>query len=461
MNKKTFRKFNFLIGPLLFLLVYFSEIPGLSHEGKSVLASTLWVAYWWITEVTELAVTSLLPVVLLPFSGALSLKVTTAQYANPFIFLFMGGFIIGLAIEKWDLHKRIAYKIIEKIGKRKRSLLLGFMLPTAFLSMWISNTATAVMMLPIGMSVAVNFETDKHFGKNLMLGIAYSASIGGMATLIGTPPNIILAAVLRESAGIEISFLSWMLFATPFSIVLLLLTWLYLGRNLGKELNPDTKIHTEKLGKITTPEKRVLIVFTGVAFFWITRTFLWNKFIPELDDTLIAIIGAIALFLIPSGRDGEKLLDWETTKKLPWGVLLIFGAGLAIAKGFSDTDLTRWIAAHFADASIFPWLVLLIVIASINFLTEITSNTATASIILPILYSMSHSLHINPITLLVSAAIASSCAFMLPVATPPNAIVFSSGKITIREMMRTGFFLNIVSILLIYLFAEVMSGVLR
>lgn len=225
MDKRYYRIFNLFVGPLLFLLVYFAEIQGLSHEGKALMASTIWIAYWWITEATELAITSLLPIVLFPLSGAISLKATASEYGNPFIFLFMGGFIIGLAIEKWNLHKRIAFNIIKKIGTRESSVLLGFMIATAFISMWISNTATTVIMLPIGMSVAMQFKSDKHFGKSLMLGIAYAASIGGMATLIGTPPNIIMAGVLKEFAGIEISFFHWMIFATPFSIILLIVCW--------------------------------------------------------------------------------------------------------------------------------------------------------------------------------------------------------------------------------------------
>jgi sodium-dependent dicarboxylate transporter 2/3/5 len=461
MDKKKFRLFNLLFGPLLFAVVYFADIHGLSHEGKAVLASTLWVAWWWITEAAELAVTSLIPIILFPISGALSIKATTAEYGNPFIFLFMGGFMIGLAIEKWNLHKRIAFTIIQKIGTRERSVLLGFMIATAFISMWISNTATAVMMLPIGMSVVRRFKGDTQFGKSLMLGIAYSASIGGMATLIATPPNIILAGVLKESAGIDISFFHWMLFATPFSFILLMICWWFLSRNLKREVGHNIDIHSEKLGTITTPEKRVLAVFINVAFFWITRTFLWSNLIPGIDDTLIAMVGAIVLFLIPSGQNGERLLNWNYATKLPWDVLLIFGAGLAIAKGFSDTDLTQWMAHHFTNINTFPWLILLMVIAAINFLTEITSNTATASIVLPILYSMSASLQISPLALVVGAAIASSCAFMLPVATPPNVIVFSSGEIKIKDMIRAGFFLNITSIILIYLFVELMLGLLR
>lgn len=459
MNKIQYKRLNFFAGPLLFFIVYYMPIAGLSHEGKAVLASTLWVAYWWITEAAELPVTSLVPVVVFPLSGALSLEHTTTSYGNPFIFLFLGGFLIGLAIEKWNLHKRIAYSIIEKTGISEKKVLLGFMLATAFLSMWISNTATAIMMLPIGASVISQFKSDDRFGKNMMLGIAYSASIGGMGTLIGTPPNIILAGVIEQSMYIEISFFSWMLFATPFSLLLLLICWYYLARPLKSQSEAGFVFRPEPLGKMSVPEKRVLIIFSLTAFLWLTRTFLWNRFIPRMDDTIIAIFGALLMFIVPSGKGRERLLDWKTGKGLPWDVLLIFGAGLAIAKGFSSTDLTTWLATQFTQINLWPFLVLLIIIASINFLTEITSNTATASIMLPLLFSMSLAMKMEPMPLLIGAALASSCAFMLPVATPPNAIVFSSGHLKINDMVKTGIAMNIISIILIFAFVQLFVGV--
>lgn len=460
MDSKHWKKINLIAGPAIFLLLYLTEIPDLSFQGRAVLACTLWVAWWWITEAVELPVTSLLPVVIFPLTGALPLEQTTTSYGNPFIFLFLGGFLVGLAIERCDLHRRIAYFIIQKIGTSEKRVLFGFMVATAFISMWISNTATAIMMLPIGVSVAAQFKSDDLFGKNLMLGIAYSASIGGMATLIGTPPNIILAGIIKESMGVEISFISWMLFATPFSILLLIICWWYLSRNLKSKRSENVSINIELSGNITTAEKRVLWVFCLMAFLWMTRTFIWDRFIPRLDDSIIAMVGALALFLIPSGRGREKLMDWKTGKELPWDVLLIFGAGLAIAKGFSKTDLTKWFADQFAHINLLPLVVLILIIAAINFLTEITSNTATASIVLPILFSMSSPLKLEPVMLLSGAALASSCAFMLPVATPPNAIVFSSGKIKIRDMTRAGFFLNLVSILLIFMFVKLFIQIL-
>lgn len=447
------KKLNFIIGPILFLIVSFLPITGLSDQGQAVLACTVWVAFWWITEAVELPVTSILPMLIFPLSGALTIEQTTSSYGNPYIYLFMGGFILGLTIEKWDLHKRIAYTIINKVGTSEKKVLLGFMIATAFLSMWISNTATAIMMLPIGVSVASHFKNSKTFSKNLMLGIAYSASIGGLATLIGTPPNIIFAGIVKESLGVEISFFDWMLFATPLSTILLLGTWWYLSRYKIPLETEKVAYQPLKLEKMSIQEKRVAAIFIAVAFLWITRSFIWNKMIPGMDDTVIAILGALLMFTIPAGEGKGTLMDWKTARKLPWDVLLIFGAGLAIAKGFSQTDLTTWLATHFSDLSFLPIaLVVIIIIASINFLTEITSNTATASMVLPLLITLSASLAIETMPLLAGAAIASSCAFMLPVATPPNAIVFSSGHVSIKDMMRAGFALNIFSILLIYIF---------
>ncbi len=453
------KKINLAIGPLLFILVMLLPIEGLSVAGKSVLACTLWVAFWWITEAVELPVASILPIVIFPLSGGLKLEEITTSYGHPLIYLFMGGFIIGLAIQKWNLHRRIAYNIIDIVGTGEKRVILGFMLATAFLSMWISNTATAVMMLPIGFSVIEHFGDRKNFSKNLMLGIAYSASIGGIATLIGTPPNIILAGIVKNSLGTEISFFNWMLFATPFSMLLLLVTWWFLTRyKIDNSLAP-IQFDLKSLPKISIQEKRVSVVFILIAFLWLTRTFIWVHFIPGLDDTIIAIFGAVLMFLIPAGEGKGNLMDWESAKKLPWDVLLIFGAGLAIAKGFSQTDLTTWLAGYFVTLNFLPaFVIMILVITSMNFLTEITSNTATASLVLPILVTLSISLGVPTLPLLAGAAIAASCAFMLPVATPPNAIIFSSGKVQIKEMVQSGFFLNVVSILLTFCFVTWVWG---
>lgn len=450
------KRISLFLGPILFVLIQLIEFHGLSPEGKSVLAVTAWVAVWWVGEATSLAITSLLPILLLPLSGGLTMNATTSAYGHPFIFLFMGGLMMGLAIEKCGLHKRIAFGIVKAIGSSEKRIIVGFMIATAFMSMWISNTATAVMMYPIGLSIIHEFKAEGKFSKNLMLGIAYAASIGGMATLIGTPPNIILAGVASDLLHIDISFMDWMLFALPFATTLLIATIIYLT---SYKIEPNSKTISldntaiDDLGKISSAEKRVLLIFVLVALFWITRSFIWEKLIPGLDDTSIAIAGAVLMFLVPSGEKKEFLLDWNTAKELPWSVLLIFGAGLAIAAGFSTTDLSEWLGNQFLSLQSTPnWVVLFLVIAGINFLTEVTSNTATASMVLPIMVTLGASLSIPPITLMIGAALASSCAYMLPVSTPPNAIVFASGQITIKQMVTTGFALNWISIFLIYLF---------
>lgn len=455
------KRIHLIVGPLLFFILINLPFDGLSEEGLAVLACTVWVAYWWITEALELAVTSLLPIVIFPLSNAAPIEEVTSAYGHPFIFLFMGGFVIGLAIQKWDLHKRIAYKIIGIMGTGEKKVILGFLVATAFLSMWLSNTATAIMLLPIGMSVIGHFKNIQPFSKNLMLSIAYGASIGGMATLIGSPPNIIFAGIVQSSLGIEITFLSWMIFALPLSCLLLFVTWIYLTRYkvvAGKEI----KITLEPLPPMSTAEKRVLLVFALVATMWITRSFLLVKLWPMLDDTIVAIFCALLLFLIPAQKGSrERLMSWDVAKELPWSVLLIFGAGLAIASGFSQTDLTTWLGFQLQSVQILPAaLFVFIVIASINILTEVTSNTATASMMLPVLIALGAGMGTDLIGLLAGATLASSCAFMLPVATPPNAIVFSSGYVGLKDMMRSGVFLNLMSIIIIYLFVLFGAGLL-
>lgn len=450
MRSINIKKISFLLGPLFYFLIQTMPIENLSDSGKAVLAGTVWIAFWWITETVDLVITSLLPIVIFPLSGALTIGETTSSYGNPFIFLFLGGFIMGIAIEHWNLHKRIAYKIIQIIGTDEKRILLGLMLATAFLSMWISNTATTIMMLPVGLSVIGHFNADSSFSKNILLGIAYAASIGGITTLIGTPPNIILAGVMEENLGMEISFLKWMIFALPLVTVLFFITYKLLVRK--QKTSSVRTFKVEDMGEISLAEKRILYIVGGAAFFWITRSFIWNYWLPFLDDTIIAIGGAILMLVVPSGVKDKNLISWESADKIPWNVLILFGAGLAIAKGFSSTDLTDWLGSGFANLEALPnFFIVIFILISINFLTEITSNTATASILLPILFTLSISLNIETGSLLAGAALASSCAFMLPVATPPNAIVFSSGKLKIKDMMKTGILLNLISTFLIYL----------
>jgi sodium-dependent dicarboxylate transporter 2/3/5 len=385
------------------------------------------------------------------------------------VLLYMGGFMIAMAIEKWNLHKRIALNIISFIGTDIQKIILGFMVATAFLSMWISNTATSLMMLPIGVAVvtqltpgaALKEVLPNNLGKALMLGIAYSASIGGMATLIGTPTNIILAGVIKDMYGYEISFSQWMLYGLPVAVLLLAFCWLYLVKYAfpfeknfqmegGKE---EIQRQLSLLGPMSKEEKRIAWVFGSVSFAWISRTFLLQELIPALDDTIIAIAGVLLLFVLPSSKPKTKLLDWKTAESIPWGILLLFGGGLSLAEGFKSTGLASWIGNQFVFLDFIAFgLFLLVIIAAVNFLTEITSNVATASMILPILAAVSYSMGVHPFGLMVGATMAASCAFMLPVATPPNAVVFGSGYLRIPDMVKAGLWMNLVSILVITVF---------
>lgn len=431
-----------------------------------MLCATLWIAIWWVSEAVPIAVTSLLPIVLFPLTGALDLSTTTEAYGHKYVFLYLGGFIIAIAIEKWKLHKRIALYIIRGIGTDVSKIILGFMVATAFLSMWISNTATAVMMLPIGMSIVAqlkdNPSTDVNenliFGKALMLGIAYSASIGGMATLIGTPPNLVLAGYVEEVYNIEISFWQWMKFGFPIAVLLLIIAWYYITHvafTFKQKKFPGGKEEIERLikelGPMKREEKTVLAVFALTAICWIGRSFLLEPFIPGIDDTIIAIAAGIILFTLPA-RGKERIIAWEDAVKIPWGIILLFGGGMALAASFETTGLAAWLGAQMTLLKGLPLLVLLlVVITSVNFITEFTSNLATTAMLLPILAPIAIGLGVNPYVLMVATTVAASCAFMLPVATPPNAVVFGSGYLRIPDMVKTGFAMNIISIILLTL----------
>ena len=470
MNPNLTSRIGIFLGPVLFLFILFFVKPdAMPAEALAMLAVTLWIATWWITEAIPIAATALLPLVLLPTLDILSIGETAVSYSHPMVLLYMGGFMIAMAIEKWDLHKRIALSIISFIGTDIQKIILGFMVATGFLSMWISNTATSLMMLPIGVAVVTQLTPNSaireilpnNLGKALMLGIAYSASIGGMATLIGTPTNIILAGVIKDMYGYEISFSQWMLYGLPASVLLLVFCWFYLVKYAfpfeknfkiegGKE---EIQRQLALLGPMSKEEKRVAWVFGSVSFAWISRTFLLQELIPALDDTIIAIAGVLVLFVLPSSKPKTKLLDWKTAESIPWGILLLFGGGLSLAEGFKSTGLADWIGNQFVFLDFIAFgLFLLVIIAAVNFLTEITSNVATASMILPILAAVSYSMGVHPFGLMVGATMAASCAFMLPVATPPNAVVFGSGYLRIPDMVKAGLWMNFVSIIIITLF---------
>ncbi|MGY6560358.1 MAG: SLC13 family permease [Nitritalea sp.] len=458
-----------LLGPAFFLFFLWSGIPAeLSTEARAMLGITLWMATWWMTEAVPIPATALLPLLLFPLLGISSISTTAVPYAHPMVLLYMGGFMLAVSIEKWNLHKRLAIHVILLLGNHLRGILLGFMCATAFLSMWISNTATSLMMLPIGLAVTQQLDgansssRPSPTGKALMLGIAYSASIGGLATLIGTPTNITLSAMIQQFYGISIGFSQWMRFGLPVSLLLLAICWYYLAYHAFsfpkapglQEARAEVSQQLTALGPIRKPEVRVALVFGLVSMAWMFRSQL-QTFIPALDDTLIALGGVLLLFILPAGeknRPRVQLLDWKTAENIPWGILLLFGGGLALADGFQATGLAEAIGLRFALLETLPYLLfLLCIVFVVNFLTEITSNVATASVLLPILAAVSLQVGMHPYGLMVGATLAASCAFMLPVATPPNAVVFGSGYLEIRDMLKTGFLLNLLSVLLISL----------
>jgi sodium-dependent dicarboxylate transporter 2/3/5 len=452
---------------MFFLTLLFFNPPGLNDASRAVLASSLWIAIWWITEALPIAVTALLPMILFPLTGGMELADTTAAYGHKLVFLTLGGFIIAIAIEKWNLHKRIALHIISYIGTDLKMIILGFMVATAFLSMWISNTATSVMMLPIGIVIIKQIQDNSDFSgsasntfaKALMLSIGYSASIGGVSTLIGTPTNMVLTGAISQIYDYEISFLEWFIFGFPLSIMILFFSWYYLTRiafSFEQKRLPGGRAEILKLkkdlGKITFEQKAVSFVFFAAAFCWITKNFLLKNIFPRIDDTIISIFFATLLFLINVKGKKEKTLKWEDTQRLPWGVLLLLGSGMSFAKAVDSSGLSVWVGTQisaFGTMNLFILLVLLITV--VNFLTEIASNMATIAMMLPILAPIALEFDLHPFVLMVAAAAAASCAFMLPVATPPNAVVFGSGYLKINDMVKNGFLLNLTSIVIIAL----------
>lgn len=467
MANKTRKTLSVVVGPLVFLLMELIGKPETLGTGAyHVLSVAAWMSLWWVTEAVPISVTALLPIILFPLTGALSIAETTESFGHKYIFLYMGGFMLAIAIENWGLHKRIALNIINVIGSNVTNIILGFMVATAFLSMWISNTATSVMMLPIGTAIVSQFKkspkgddlVENAFGKALMLSIAYSASIGGFATLIGTPPNLVLAGILQQIYEVKISFFQWMIFGLPTSLLLLFICWWYLTRvafSFDQVSFPGGKSEVKKmlldLGEIRFEEKIILGVFVATACAWMFRSLL-EKMIPGLDDTIIAMVAAVALFLIPNMDNSRKIINWDEAVKLPWGIILLFGGGMALAKGFTTTGLAEWIAGNMSQLDGLSVLILILVLVTmVNFLTEITSNLATTAMLLPVLAPMAVSFDLHPYMIMVSVTLAASCAFMLPVATPPNAVVFGSGYLRIPDMMKAGVLMNVLSILVITL----------
>jgi solute carrier family 13 (sodium-dependent dicarboxylate transporter), member 2/3/5 len=459
------------LGPLLLLATLLVPAPaGLSDQAWRTAGTGLLMATWWISEAIPIPATALLPLALFPLLGILPIEAAAAPYANPVIFLFMGGFLLAAGMQRWGLHRRIALRIIHAVGTSPGRLVAGFMVAAAFLSMWVSNTATAVMMLPIGLSVihlalrgrdegAARDPGESNFAVGLMLGIAYACSIGGMATLIGTPPNALLAGFMAESYGLHIGFGEWMVLGVPLVLVGLPLAWWVLTRVVYRTSMREIpggraaiRGEIERMGALAPGEKAVALVFGATATAWVTRP-LFEPWLPGVSDAGIAVVGALALFLIPLNlRRGEFVLDWEGAKGIPWDVLVLFGGGLALATAITRTGLAGAIGGWMGALHFLPLLgVILVVAAVVVFLTELTSNTATAAAFLPVLASMAVGIGENPLFLTVPAALAASAAFMMPVATPPNAIVYGSSFVTVPQMARAGVLLNLLFIALITL----------
>lgn len=472
----VYQRLGLVLGPAALVLMLFLPPPeGLDLAAWRTAAIGVLMAIWWMTEAIPIPATALIPLVAFPLLEIADIRSAAAPYANPLIFLFLGGFLIALAMERWQLHRRLALSIVGAIGAKPMAVVVGFAIASAFLSMWVSNTATALMMLPMGLSVVDlvrrgDPDAGKNFSVVLMLTIAYSCSIGGMATLIGTPPNAFFAGFMLETYDRSIGFVEWMAFGLPLALIALPIMLFILARIAFpvriREI-PGGRQHIHNLlaemGSMHRGEKLVAGAFTATAALWTTRPLL-ESVLPGLSDAGIAIGMALVLFLLPVDLPkGEFVLDWMTATRVPWGVLLLFGGGLSLADAISDTGLALWLGGQMELLADWPMLlVILAVTAGVVFLTELTSNTATAAAFLPIAASVSVGLGHDPMVLGIPAVLAASCAFMLPVATPPNAIVYGSTFITIPQMARAGLYLNVVFIALVsvlaYLFLPLIAG---
>ncbi len=468
MSKSNF--VSLVLGPLLFLVAWWVNPLGLDVAQAKVLGIVVWMLIWWITETVPMAITSLLPIMLFPLLGVMNLEKTCLAYSNRFVFLFLGGFIIALAMEKWNLHRRLALGIVNKTGTGANRIIFGFLFASYLISMWISNTATTLMMLPIASSVVLllvnkdhllTHKGTKHFATSLMLSIAYGASIGGIATLVGSPPNASMAGILDKSFHYEVTFLEWMKFGLPFSFVLLISAYFMLVKviypnKLGKfELGHEIiKTELNALGKWSKSEKRIFIVFLLTAIMWLIQGPISQILKPlgiELTDTAIAIIMGSALFIIPAGAGQQKtILEWRDTEKLPWGILLMFGGGMSLAEAFSESGLVSTITQSMESidkTNVFLFVSLLCLIGLA--LTALMSNIAMVNIFVPVVAALAVGAGISPVVFAIPVTIAASCDFMFPMSTPPNAIAYSSGFIHSKDMLKAGIVLNILSFVLL------------
>ncbi|MEM0932316.1 MAG: DASS family sodium-coupled anion symporter [Bacteroidota bacterium] len=462
------KKWGLMLGPLAFLALVNLPIELVSPKGDHVIAVAVWMLIWWITEAVSISVTALLPLLLFPLLKILPIAEVGANYGSPIVFLFFGGFVMALALEKVNLHRRIALNIIKLTGTTPNRVILGFMIATASLSMWISNTASTVVMLPIALSVIsllINDEdgftkNDKNFALSVMLGIAFSANAGGIATVIGTPPNSVLIGLLENEYNTEISFLKWMTLGLPFSTImiaisyLVLVKWMFPNRDLKFNASKEViQQELKKLGPTSRKEKMVLVIFAITVFLWISRTLI-NSIFPTLglSDTMISIFAAISLFAVPYNiKNGDFIITWKDTSKLAWGILILFGGGLALAKGMSVSGIVDLVASTIAQSEISIVFTAFLLILLMLFMTELMSNVALVAVLAPVVAGIAIGLNIPILYLLIPVTMASSCAFMLPMATPPNAIVFASGYVKVPEMARVGVILNLIAVALLVL----------
>lgn len=473
-----YQRIGLAAGPLAAILIgLFLRPEGLSTDGVFVAAIGAWMAIWWATEAIPVAITAFLPLVLFPILGVSAIGEISSPYAHPIIYLFFGGFVVALAIERCGLHRRIALGVFRMVGTNARALVGGFMLAAAIVSMWISNTSTTLMLLPIAVSVVtvigetmpdLDVRQRSNFSIALLLGLAYGATLGGVATLVGTPPNAFMVGFMSDSYGVEVDFARWMLVGVPVSAVLLPIAWLTLTRIIfpvSFTASADAMKHIghmrTALGPMSTAEVRTAMLFAFLVIGWVGRGFLSGvPVIGSISDTGIAMIAAVGAFLIPSGKDGKALMVWEDMGKLPWGVLILFGGGLALASAVASSGLALWLGEQLAPLGALN-LALLVIVATalVIFLTELTSNLATTATFLPVIAAIAVETGQDPLVFVIPVTLAASCAFMLPVATPPNAIVFSSGLVSIPHMARAGFLLNIVAIAVLAMAALWLSPV--
>ncbi len=504
LTREHFRKIGLVSGPLLFVLIVNSPIEELSFEAKVVLGTAILMSAWWVSEALPIYVTALIPVVIFPAFSVTTLGETAAKYADRIIFMFLGGFMLAKAIEKTGLHKRFALTILHYFGTNPKHIVAAFIIVTGFLSAWMSNTATAMLMIPIAAAVVTQVQDEKRrssFAICLMLSVAYAASLGGMATLIGTPPNAVFASLSKSILDVDVTFSQWMLVGMPVSAASLFVLWIYMV-NFGAKIDRDPLMEERslisrklaELGKINRDEKLVATVFAATAIAWITRGLLWKDVLPMVDDSMIAIAAALSLFIIPASAAGRNkrheespdqkkedpgkadsglkrfgnrassselvhsaLLDWESAVKIPWGVLLLIGGGLALAGGFSATGLDEQIAKNLSFLGNVNHIVIILAIVAITiFAGEIISNTATAALIIPVAASLAASLSINPMLLMMPVAVSASYGFIMPVGTPPNAIAFATGHVTAQKMARAGLPLDLIGIALVTIMTAVL-----